>query len=92
MAAVTVTEVKNRATQVLRSVERGKEYVVTKRGRPIAVILPVDPEALEDWILANHPEAVRRRERARAEIEAGRFVTGAQLRGDLRRLRRRRGG
>lgn len=89
MPAVKVTDLKNRATQIMRRVEGGSEYMVTKRGRPIAVILPIDDDQLEDWILAHHPEAVRRREEAIARIAGGAFVTGRQLRSRLKGLRRR---
>jgi prevent-host-death family protein len=92
MAAVKVTDLKNRATQIMRRVEKGDEFTVTKRGRPIAVILPIDVEDLEDWILANHPEAIRRRQQAAGRIAAGEYVTGRQLHSRLRKLRTRRRG
>lgn len=85
MAAVKVTELKDRATQIMRDVEHGAEYVVTKRGRPIAVILPTAAGELEDWVLANHPEAVRRRREAESRIAAGDYATAAELRALLRR-------
>ena len=92
MASVKVTDLKNRATQIMRRVERGGEYVVTKRGRPIAVILPAAIEDLEDWVLAHHPEAIRRRRAAEREIAEGRFVGAAELRALLKRTRRERLG
>lgn len=88
MAAVKITDLKNRATAIMRRVERGDEYVVTKRGRPIAVIFPVANDDLEDWILANHPEAIRRRKEGAAEIAAGLSVTGRELRAMLERTKR----
>lgn len=88
MPAVKVTDLKNQATQILRTVEQGKEYVVTKRGRPIAVILPVADEDLEDWVLAHHPEALRRREAAEARIAAGDFATASDLRAVVARAKR----
>lgn len=91
MASVNVTELKNRATQILRRVERGDEYVVTKRGRPIAVLLPAALEELEDWVLAHHPEARRRQEEAAARISAGDHVALSELRRRVSsRARRRR--
>ena len=89
MAAVKVTELKDRATQIMRDVEHGAEYVVTKRGRPIAVILPTALEDLEDWVLVNHPEAVRRRTEAESRIAAGDYVTAAELRAPVRRIKRK---
>ena len=83
-----MTDLKNKATQILRTVEHGKGYVVTKRGRPIAVILPVADQDVEDWILAHHPEAVRRREAAEARIAAGDFATGRDLSALIGRTKR----
>ena len=92
MPAVKVTDLKNRATQIMRRVQNGGEFMVTKRGRPIAVILPIADDQFEDWILAHHPEAVRRREEALARIAAGEFVTGRKLRSRLKRLKPRARG
>ncbi len=52
--------------------ERGSAYVVTKRGRPAAVLLPMD-EA-EDLVLANADEYVRQRRLARDDYAKGRTV------------------
>jgi len=92
MPAVRVTDLKNRATQIMRRVQNGHEFMVTKRGRPIAVILPIADDQLEDWILANHPEAIRRRQEAATRIAAGEYVTGQQLRSRLKKFRARRRG
>lgn len=90
MAAVKVTDLKNRATDIVRRVEKGESYVVTKRGRPVAVIFPAETGDLEDWVLANHPEAVRRWREAERRVAAGEFVTAAELRALLPYSRRRR--
>lgn len=64
MAEIALKELKARASAVIDQVQAGAAYVVTKRGRPAAVLLPVD-EA-EDLVLANATEYVRMRRRARA--------------------------
>jgi prevent-host-death family protein len=58
---------------VIDDVESGAAYVVTRRGRPAAVLLPVD-EA-EDLVLANADEYIRARKRARAAYAKGRTVS-----------------
>ena len=57
-------------SRVIDEVAAGRSYVVTKRGRPTAVILPVD-EA-EDLVLANAEEFVAMRRRAREAYRRGR--------------------
>ena len=41
---VGVRELKAHATEILRQVEYGEEFVVTRRGRPVGRIVPVQPK------------------------------------------------
>jgi prevent-host-death family protein len=46
MPQVGIRELKNEASEIIRTVREDRvEYVVTHRGKPVAVILPVS----EDW-------------------------------------------
>ena len=72
MAEIGIKELKATASSVIDEVESGSAYVVTKRGRPAAVLLPID-EA-EDLVLANADEYVRQRRLARADYDKGRTV------------------
>jgi len=66
------------ASQVIDDVESGAAYVVTKRGKPAAVLLPID-EA-EDIVLANAGEFVRMRRQGRTAYKAGRTTRLKDLR------------
>ncbi len=70
MAEIGVKELKATASAVIERVESGAAYVVTKRGRPAAVLMPVD-EA-EDLVLASADEYLRMRRAARAAYAKGR--------------------
>ncbi len=70
MAEISVTAFKTKASAVISDVERGRAYLVTKRGRPSAVLLPV--EEADDLILANAGELLRMRDTARAVYVRGR--------------------
>ncbi|MBI4260108.1 MAG: type II toxin-antitoxin system prevent-host-death family antitoxin [Actinobacteria bacterium] len=70
MAEIGIKELKAEASRVVDEVEAGASYVVTRRGRPAAVILPID-EA-EDVLLANAEELVAMRRRARSAYRRGR--------------------
>ncbi len=72
MAEIGIKELKATASAVIDRVERGAAFVVTKRGRPAAVLLPVD-EA-EDVVLANADEYVQMRRAARKAYAEGRTV------------------
>ena len=67
---VGVRELKNRATEIIRHVRESRaEYVVTYRGRPVAVLLPLG----EGWLdeeTARAAEAVTPSDEVCAELEA----------------------
>lgn len=69
MAEISVNEFKVNASAVIRDVEGGAVYLVTKRGRPAAVLLPV--EDAEDLLIANAVEFRRMRRSARAAYARG---------------------
>ncbi len=73
MAEIGIKELKTTASSVIDRVEAGAAYVITKRGRPAAVLLPVD-EA-EDLVLANADEYLRLRREARAAYAKGRTTS-----------------
>jgi prevent-host-death family protein len=70
MAEIGIKELKTAASRVIDEVSNGKSYVVTKRGRPAAVIVPV--EDAEDIVLAYAEEYVTVRRRGREEYRKGR--------------------
>lgn len=72
MAEIGVKELKATASAVIDRVESGGAFVITRRGRPAAVLLPV--EEAEDLVLANADEYVRMRREARTAFAKGRTV------------------
>lgn len=77
MAEIGLKELKATASAVIDRVEAGAAFVVTKRGRPAAVLLPV--EEAEDLVLASANEYVRMRREARAAFAEGRTVNLSEL-------------
>ncbi len=46
MPQVGVQELKDRTTEILRDIrENRKEYIITYRGRPVAILLPLEVES-----------------------------------------------
>lgn len=73
MPTVSIRELANSASSVIASVaETGRPTVVTKHGRPVAAVVPIDQEELEDFVLANAPEFVAGRHQADVDLAAGR--------------------
>jgi prevent-host-death family protein len=73
VAEIGVKELKATASAVIEEVEGGAAYIVTKRGRPAAVLLPV--EEAEDLVLANADEYLRMRRAAREAYAKGRTTS-----------------
>lgn len=77
VAEIGVKALKATVSAVIDEVESGSAYVVTKRGRPAAVLLPI--EEAEDLVLANADEYVRMRREARAAYARGRTTSLTEL-------------
>lgn len=45
MGAYSVAEAKAHLSEILKQVETGRKVTITKRGRPIATIVPIQKEA-----------------------------------------------
>lgn len=75
MTHIGISSLRTQADRIVRELRKGKkEFVITDRGRPIAIIVPVNAEELEDYVLATHPFFEQMRQRAREEIETGETV------------------
>lgn len=73
MSAITIRALADGASRVVREVqETGRPAVITNRGRPVAAIVPLTTEQLEDWVLANLPEFIESMNEADEDLTAGR--------------------
>jgi len=83
--AIGIRELKNRATEILRAIEEsGSSVVVTRHGKPRALILPIDSAEAEDYILSHAPAIVASLREAESDLRQGETTT-------LRSYRRKRG-
>jgi prevent-host-death family protein len=79
MPVVGIRKLARNASAIIRDVsETRRPTVVTDRGKPVGVIYPFDEEDLEDYVLANAPEYVARREQADRDIAAGKTFSLAE--------------
>jgi prevent-host-death family protein len=77
VAEIGIGELKSGASRVVDEVAAGQSYVITKRGRAAAVIVPV--EEAEDLVLARAQELATMRRRAREAYRRG----GSQPLGEI---------
>jgi prevent-host-death family protein len=58
MPQVGVRELRDRASEILRQVREEKnKYIITYQGHPVALLVPVDQEALEQHLQAEAQQA-----------------------------------
>ena len=80
MTAVNVRELARNTSRVIDAVARRKRpTIITRGGRPVAAVVPIDADALEDWILANAPEFVEGMRKAEEEFRRGETVGMKEL-------------
>lgn len=81
----TLADVKARFSEMIELVEGGERIIVTKRGKPAAVLINADElEGLEETLdLAMTPGALEELKQAHADIESGNYFTLDDLRRDF---------
>jgi len=76
MESVGIRELGRSLSAVIRVVRRtGETTVITERGTPVALISPIDDDALEDFVLAHAPAFIAGMQRADEELVAGKTVS-----------------
>lgn len=73
MATVSIRDLGRNPSQVVDEVVRTERpAIITRHGRPVAAMIAVDADGLEDFVLANAPEFVRSARAADGDLRAGR--------------------
>jgi prevent-host-death family protein len=76
MGVVGVRELGRHASKVVSDVRRsGRPVIVTVNGQPVAVVVPLKAEDLEDYVLRHGEQFIRDRLEADAELAAGQTHT-----------------
>jgi prevent-host-death family protein len=74
MPFVSVKELHDRTSKILRTVAEDKPVFVTRNGKPVAVIRGLSEEELEDLVMLDEPTFKRSLDEAFADLAAGRVV------------------
>lgn len=76
MQTVGIRDLVNRGSAILDQLQTDKQPVlITKHGRPVAVLHAIDQDAFYDHVLAQAPEFVADRNRGDADIASGNLGT-----------------
>jgi len=84
MSTIGVRELARHASSIINDIEQKKEpALVTRRGRPVVYMLPVDSAEFEDFVLSHAPQFVDGMAAADIELAAGETVSLANARAEL---------
>lgn len=76
MPHISIRELQRNAGGVVADVAAsGRPAVVTKHGRPVAAVVPIAEEDLEDWVLANSAQFAADRVAADEELVRGETIS-----------------
>ncbi|MCH7760168.1 type II toxin-antitoxin system Phd/YefM family antitoxin [candidate division TA06 bacterium] len=71
MKFATIRELSSGTSQVLKEVESEDAVIITKFGKPRYILLEINEDEIEDFILAKHYNLEKEFERARGELKRG---------------------
>ena len=57
-------------SQSLVELVKKDTVVLTRRGKPVAALVPVDPDQWEDWVVSTNPDFIEIIERSEARYKA----------------------
>jgi prevent-host-death family protein len=87
MEFVTLRDLKIKPAKVLARLSKG-DLVVTRKGKPVAALVYLDEELLEDFLLVQHPTLLGEVESAKGEYRRKGWILHQEMKKRL--LRRRR--
>lgn len=84
MSTIGVRELARHASSIINDIEQNKEpALITRRGRPVVYMLPIDSAEFEDFVLAHAPHFIEGMVAASSELAAGETVSLAEVRAEL---------
>ena len=86
MGTIGIRDLSRNASHVIDQVSStGSPMIVTKHGRPVAAVVAIDADALEDFVLATAPEYVADQRAADRDLAADRARPAAEVIDRIRR-------
>jgi prevent-host-death family protein len=84
MASVTVRELGRDTKRIVAEVrERNKPTLITNRGTPVAAIMPIEDDLLEEFLLSKYVEDLGVIEEAERELAAGETISAEDAAAEL---------
>jgi prevent-host-death family protein len=73
MSTINIRDLSRHTSRVVEDVSStGRPALVTRHGALVAAVVPINPEELEDFVLANHPDFLGAMAEAEEDAAEGR--------------------
>jgi prevent-host-death family protein len=84
MASVTVRELGRETSRIVAEVrDRNKPTLITSRGTPVAAIMPIEDDLIEDFLLSKYIDDLGVIEEAERELAAGETISAEDAAAEL---------
>lgn len=74
MKFANIRELQKDASGLVSLVEKGEDVIITKHGKPAAVIYPLTEDMIEDYMIQHSPAIKRKLEEGLKDAREGRVV------------------
>lgn len=74
MRFANIKELQKDASGIITMVERGEDVIVTKHGKPAAVIYPLSEDVIEDYLIQHSPTIRKKIEEGMKDVKEGRVI------------------
>jgi prevent-host-death family protein len=74
MKFANIRELQKDASGIIHIVEKGEDVIITKRGKPAAVIYPLTEEMIEDYMIQHSPTIRKKLEEGFKNVREGRVI------------------
>lgn len=74
MKFANIKELQKEASAIINLVEKGHDIIITKRGKPTAVIYPLAEDVIEDYMIQHSPSIRKKIEEGLRDVREGRVT------------------
>jgi prevent-host-death family protein len=74
MKFANIKELQKDASGIINRVEKGEDVIITKKGKPTAVIYPLPEDAIEDYLIMHSPAIRKKIEEGLKDAREGRVI------------------
>ena len=80
MKFVSISELKNETSEIIRHAERGRSVVVVRHGKPCAAVIRLSADEIDQLLFEESPLVKRAVEEALNDLRRKRYVTLTEYR------------